>query len=155
MNKPIHELKPEAQMALMNQLRDQANEAFNKMEEVGKLHTQHLFLVNAGGAVAVLAFIGAKTNSAFAIWPLMFFVVGVIACGIQLLMMIYVYKELFNGALIRRNKFEEEDATVEDILPKVEDVNDLIYQIIARRAYFTAQGSFIVGVFAGGIAYIC
>ncbi len=153
MKRPISELKPEAQIEIRKHLRDHSMRAFDKLDEVGKLHTQHLFLVNAGGATAVLAFIGTKTNSAFAIWPLLFFVVGVIACGIQLLMMVYVHKKIFNDSCILRDKFHEKDATVEDISPKIEDINNYICEIIARKACFTAQGSFIVGVFAGGIAY--
>ncbi|MBC8553419.1 MAG: hypothetical protein H8D23_27700 [Candidatus Brocadiales bacterium] len=153
MNKSMKDFEPEFQKKFSNVLSDQIKETFNKMEETAKSHTQHTFLVNAGGATAVLAFIGTKTGTNSAIWPLFFFVIGVIACGVQLLMMVYVHKFLFNDAIIRRNKFYEKDATLEDITPKVSDIENLIYQKIASWACFTAHGSFIVGVIIGGISY--
>ncbi len=152
MTKFINKLKDETQTALRNQLEDQVKHSFDKLEDVSKLNTRHVFLVNAGGATATLAFIGTKTSSTFAIWPLLFFVVGVIACGIQLLMTTYVHKEIFEDTLIRRDKFYKENSTVEDILPKIEEVTNSKFQKIARKAYFTAHGSFIVGILSGGIA---
>lgn len=154
-NKPINELNPETQEAIKKELSAQIREIYAVLDEAGKRYTQYNFIVNSGGSAAVLAFLGTNIGSTFAIWPLLFFIAGVIACGVELLAMVYVNKTIFNDALNRRNKFGETDISIEDLCPKVEDVKKMKSYQIAWWASFIAFGSFIAGVFAGGFAYFC
>ncbi len=137
MNKPSdetsEELTPEIKRMLGKELSAQVRKSFDRLEEAGNRYTQYNFLVNAGGAAAVLAFLGTNTGSTFAIWPLLFFVAGVIACGIELLAMIYVNKAIFNDALNRRSKINEKDITIEELCPKKEILEGKAHQIYAVR----------------------
>src|SRR5690242_14543309 len=52
--------------------------------ESDSLLTRYIFLTNAGGAVAMLTFIGTKQASSSYEWlPLVCFVLGVIASGVE------------------------------------------------------------------------
>ena len=63
----------------------EGDRAFDEIFKLDANLTNNNFLVNAGGAAATLAFMGAKTGAvAAAVWPLLFFTVGLIATGLEI-----------------------------------------------------------------------
>jgi hypothetical protein len=153
MDKPKGEFDPLTKKTIKNELFVQLNLAFEKLDESARKYNQYIFIVNAGGAAATLAFLGTKTGSTFAIWPLLFFVAGVIVCGINLLASFYVNKEAFNDALNRRTKFSETNK-IESLYPEKGEMEKWTSYRIADWAGYIAYGLFIAGVIAGGFAYL-
>ena len=133
---------------ILDELLNQAYLVFNRLEDAANKHIQHVFVVNAGGAAAVLAFHGAKAGSTFAVWPLLFFVSGVIACGINLLASFYTNKGMLEDIWNRRGKFDETD-----VLPKAKNPEKSISYQIAKWTGFFAHGCIIAGVIVGGFTY--
>jgi hypothetical protein len=68
--------------------------------------TKYSFLANAGGATATLAFLGARPDQvSVAIWPLIFFLVGLIATGLEIRALLYNFGEKHRDAARRRQQF--------------------------------------------------
>lgn len=152
MDKPKGEFDPQKKRAIEGELFAQLQLEFGRFENTARMYTQHIFIVNAGGSAATLAFLGTKTGSTFAIWPLPFFIFGVIACGAKLLAEFYLNRGTFNDALNRRNKFSETNE-IEGLYPKEEEMKKRTSYRIAHWASFIAHGLFIAGVISGWVAY--
>ncbi len=152
MDKPKGEFGPQTKKTIENELFVQLNLALEKLDESARKYTQYIFIVNAGGSAATLAFLGTKTGSTFAIWPLLFFALGVIACGAKLLASFYLNKGSFNDALKRRTEFSKTNK-IEGLYPKEGEMEKMTSYRIANWADFIAYGLFIEGVMTGGIAY--
>lgn len=99
------DLAPDRAAALVSELSAQVQQVFDKLVETHLRLTQHNFLVNAGGAAAVLAYLGSPSASRFTIWALVCFVVGVVASGIEVRSLVHVYKSLHLDAIRRRSGF--------------------------------------------------
>ncbi len=147
--KPDDKQEKEYKKRILDELLNQAHLIFNKLEDAANKHIQHVFVVNAGGAAAVLAFLGAKPGSSFAVWPLLIFVSGVIACGINLLASYYTYKGMFDDAWNQRKKYEETGK-----LTKAKKPEKSISYRIANWTGFFAHGCIILGIIVGGVTYL-
>ena len=87
------DLDEELSNALTSELHAQTKQTFDKVVETDWRLTQHNFLINAGGAAAVLAYLGASSSSKFAILSLLCFLVGVVASGIEIRMLLSSYRK--------------------------------------------------------------
>jgi len=100
-----NELDPRMRAEADAELTAQVNQAFNERVETTRKLSQHSFLVNSGGAVATLAFVGNNPNASFALVPLIFFLVGVIASGMELRFLLKSLVSLHHDAIDRRSRF--------------------------------------------------
>ncbi len=153
MDKPKGEFSTQTKKAIKDELHAQLKPTFGRFENAAKIYTQHIFIVNAGGSAATLAFLGTKTGSSFAIWPLLFFAAGVIACGFKLLAAFYLEKRTFYLVLNLGDKFSKTNK-IEDLYPKEGEMEKWTSCRIGYWASFIAHGLFIAGVIAGGFAYL-
>jgi hypothetical protein len=139
--------------ALDAELHAQTKQTFDKVVETDWRFTQHNFLINAGGAVAVLAYIGSSSDSKFAIWSLLLFVVGVIASGVEIRALLREYGSLHKDALRRLSGFMHNTLSIDEITPK-----DGIAPLATKVNHWSgvvAQGSFVLGVGVGLVLYFC
>ena len=139
--------------ALDAELHAQTKQTFDKVVETDWRLTQHNFLINAGGAAAVLAYLGSSSDSKFAIWSLLIFVVGVIASGVEIRALLQVYGGLHKDALRRLNGFMHNTLSTDEITPK-----EGIAPIASKMNHWSgivSQGSFVLGVAVGLVLYFC
>ena len=73
-----------------NALKDQT-ELQNKIIETGWRLTQHNFITNAGGAVAILGFLGTESAGSWAIIPLLIFALGIISSTVEIRALLATY----------------------------------------------------------------
>ena len=137
--------------ALDVELHAQTKQNFDKLVEIDRWLTQHNFLINAGGATAILAYLGSSSNSKFAIWSLLLFVVGVIASGVEIRALLRVYDSLHKDALRRLNGFMHNTLSTDEITP--EEGLAPIASKINHWSGVVAQGSFVLGVSVGLALY--
>ena len=153
MDEKYSQLDPDTGKIISDTLSNQARESFNKIVETDKWLTQHNFLVNAGGAVAVLGYLGSNSSSTFAIFPLVIFLVGIIASGIEIRGLISIYSHLHKDAIKRRSGFLNDDMSVREAsaaekVPKsTERIN--------HWSGIISQGSFMFGSIFGVLGYMC
>lgn len=147
-----NKLTPSAKEKLLIYLGNAENQVLDRLDKACNKQTHYNFLVNSGGSAAVLAFLGTGTNSAFAIWPLMFFTIGLILCGIGLFAKVYLENGMFYKISDAKGKLIDNSAkTLKDI--DIGDVKKWYSYQIAKYANYTAFGAFVVGVIIGGITY--
>lgn len=139
--------------ALNAELHAQTKQTFDKVVETDWRLTQHNFLMNAGGAAAVLAYLGSSSDSKFTIWSLLIFVIGVIASGVEIRALLRVYGSLHKDALRRLNGFMDNTLSTEKITPKEGIVP--IYSRVNHLSGIVSQGSFVLGVAVGLVLYFC
>jgi hypothetical protein len=114
-----------------------------------------LFLVNAGGAVAVLSFIGAKDNSAISLgtkWSLILFCLGIVAVGILHIRITHRLYDLFNDWRKNSSKYWNQEIgynqlTTEDEQKTDSDKCEFIIGYVS--AFF-----FLAGLIVGGITLL-
>jgi len=153
MDEKFSELEPEVGQPILNTLSDQSRESFDKIVETDKWLTQHNFLVNAGGAAATLGYLGASPNSSFAIFPLLLFLIGIIASGIEIRGLLSIYSHLHKDALRRRGEFVSDEISVKEAA-SVEKVP--IWSVRANHwSGIASQLSFVGGSVIGIIVYVC
>lgn len=99
------ELDPDTREKADAELTSQVNRAFDELIETARKLSQHSFLVNSGGAAAILAFIGTNPDASFAFLPLIFFLVGVVASGLELRFLLKSLAALHRDAISRRSEF--------------------------------------------------
>jgi hypothetical protein len=145
------ELEAEVASAIADELSAQTRQTFDKIVETDWRLTQHNFLVNAGGAAAVLAYWGTNTAHNFALYPLLFFVVGVIASGIEIRTLRVVYSNLHNDALRRRKGFMTNKLKVKESVPPP-DVGGIASKI-KHWSSIVSQVSFVLGFISAVVAY--
>lgn len=146
------DMEQETAIAISNELHSQTKQTFDKIVESDWRLTQHNFLVNAGGSAAVLAYLGTSTSSKFAVWSLLFFLVGVIASGIEIRALLAVYNGLHNDALNRLNGFMKNDLPIERTVP-IADITKIPSRI-NHWSGWVSQISFILGVVVGVILFL-
>lgn len=139
--------------ALTTELHIQTERAFEKVIETNWRLTQHNFLINAGGAAAVLAYLGTSHGAKFAVWPLLLFLVGVIASGAEVRALVAIYSELHKDALNRLSGFMNNLLPADKAVPS-EDVAK-VPGTIKRWGGWIAQLSFVLGVIVGLYQYLC
>lgn len=91
MNERASELSPNLRQKIDDALVKERDRAFEEIFKLDSNLTNNNFLVNTGGAAATLAFMGAKTGAAEAVWPLMFFTIGLIATGFEIRALLYYF----------------------------------------------------------------
>jgi hypothetical protein len=130
----------------------QVKTSFEAAIAADKWLTQHNFLVNAGGAAAVLSFIGSGTAPAFTFVPLSLFLLGVIASGVEIRYLMKLHGELHQDAIRRRGGFVADKLTVAETA----DVQAprKITRNINHYCGLIAQVAFIVGSLIGLLGLI-
>jgi len=114
MKEKITDLDPKTGIELSTVIMDQMRETFQKVIETDKWLTQHNFLVNAGGSAAVLAYLASVPTPTFAILPLVIFLTGIFASGIEIRTMLSIYNHLHQDAARRREGWSSGEYTVEE-----------------------------------------
>ena len=147
------DMQDETANTIAGELHSETKEIFSKVVETDWRFTQHNFLVNAGGAVAVLAYLGTSSSSKFAIWPLLCFLVGVVASGIEIRMLLASYRILYIDALNRLNGFMKSELPAEQTAPSASVAR--VQGTINKISGWIAQVSFLLGVAVGLFLYFC
>jgi hypothetical protein len=145
------ELDFETEHAVVEELRDQAKRAFAQGVSTAHKLIQHNFLVNAGGAAAVLAYMGSDQGADFAILPLACFLVGVIATGIELQCLLNFFGDLHDDATRRWLDFAKGKSDLSDAAPSPDLGRPTR---LHRSSELVAQWAFPIGVALGLVAYL-
>lgn len=148
MNEKASELNPDLRQKVDEVLMKEGDRAFDEIFKLDANLTNNNFLVNAGGAVATLAFMGAKTEAvAAAVWPLLFFTVGLIATGVEIRTLLYYFGERHKDAVTRRQGFASDRLTVRECLPTAE--TGKLYVLMNHWSGWISQICFWVGSILG------
>ena len=145
-------LNPNLQAKADAELTSQINRAFDELVDTGRKLSQHSFLVNSGGAVAVLAFIGANPKASFAWWPLACFLLGVVASGLELRFLVHFFAALHADAVQRRRDFTTDQLPLDKAVPP-SDVGSC-YSKAYGWSGGIAQVAFPLGIAIGIVAFI-
>ncbi len=153
MDEKMTDLDLKVSQPIIDTISGQVQESFNKIVETDKWLTQHNFLVNAGGAAAILGYMGGSSTPNHAIFPLVIFLVGIIASGIEIRGLLGIYGHLHKDALRRRGGFMSDQITVKEAA-SVEPIPTK-YTNANNWSGYVAQGSFIIGCATGVIGFYC
>ena len=152
----LRRVKEEAQRAVDEMAAELLSQVIGLHDKTIETHwrlTQHNFFTNAGGAVAILGYLGATQTASFAIWPLCFFVIGLIASGIEIRILYYTFGNLCQDAATRHKKFIDNPSNVkESSIPNTE-----VSAKYGRWNFWsgvTAQSAFVLGVLSGVGGYL-
>jgi cytochrome c biogenesis protein CcdA len=146
-------LDPATAAAISDTLSAQALHAFDKVVETDKWLTQSNFLVNTGGAIAVMSYLGTSHTSHFAIFPLVIFLVGIVASGIEIRALLKVYGFLHQDALRRREGFVTEKLSVGEAAT-VREIPG-IWRKLNGWCGVASQVAFVLGATAGVAGFYC
>jgi len=142
-----------AQNEMAAELLSQVKELHDKTIETNWRLTQHNFFTNAGGAVAILGYMGATQSASFAILPLCFFVVGLIASGIEIRVLYSIYGRLHHDAAERHKKIlDDSSKALESAVP-----NKYVASLLGKLNSWSgivAQSAFVLGVLSGVLGYL-
>jgi hypothetical protein len=153
MNEKASELSPDLRQKIDEVLMKEGDRAFDEIFKLDANLTNNNFLVNAGGAAATLAFMGAKTGAvAAALWPLLFFTVGLIATGLEIRALLYYFGERHNDAVTRRQGFATNRLTVRECSPTKE--TGKFYARLNHWSGWVSQACFMVGSALGLIGLL-
>ena len=147
MDKLYKDAPPDLAASIVDELSSQTRQTFDKVVETDWRLTQQNFLVNAGGAAAVLAYLGSDPTPTFAIWPLICFVIGVAASGIEIRTLLRIFSSLHKDALRRRAGFVDNKISVKDLGPPTNVGGSA--SPINHWCGWIAQIAFVVGVVVG------
>lgn len=153
MDKTFTNLDPVTAEELAAILELQQNTSFSALVETDKWLTQQNFLVNAGGAAAVLGYLSIKPTPMFAVIPLLIFLVGVIANGFEIRFLLKIHSEFHSDAIRRRSGFVSDKLTIAEAA----DVKapNKSSKIINQYCGYVAQGAFILGCIVGIFGFLC
>jgi hypothetical protein len=153
MDRKFSDLDKDTAEHLGSILEAQTKTSFNAIVETDKWLTQHNFLVNAGGAAAVLSYLSSDTPPTFAVIPLTIFLLGVIASGIEIRYLMKIHSELHEDAIRRRSGF------VSNIFSIAQSADVQAPKTITKKinhySGLVAQASFIVGCVVGIWGLLC
>ena len=152
MEEKLSQLDRETAERLCSILEAQAKTSFEAAVAADKWLTQHNFLVNAGGAAAVLSYLGSGTAPVFAVIPLSLFLLGVIASGVEIRYLMRLHAELHQDAIRRRSGFVSDKYSVAEAA----DVQapSKTTRNINHYCGLIAQGSFIIGALLGFLGFV-
>lgn len=145
-------LDPDTREKADVEMTSQVNRAFEEFIETARKLSQHSFLVNAGGATAILAFIGSNPDASFAFVPLIFFVAGVIASGLELRFLLKSIAAIHRDAMDRRSAFASDRLPLSEAMPRP-DVGARQGKVSAWSGHI-AQATFPLGVGLGIYAFL-
>lgn len=153
MDEKYSDLAPETALAITETLNSQVQESFSKVVETDKWLSQHNFLVNSGGAIAVLGYLGTSAVALkVAMFPLGLFIVGIACSGIEIRALLKFYDLLHADALRRRSGFVDNEITVKEAAT-VSNVQGF-YTKVNHWAGVIAQTTFVLGSLIGLIMLI-
>jgi hypothetical protein len=153
MDKKFSELDKETAQQLSSILEAQTKTSFNAIVETDKWLTQHNFLVNAGGAAAVLSYLSSDPTPTFAVVPLAVFLIGVIASGFEIRYLMKIHSELHLDAMRRRGGFVSNKLSVAQAAD-VQTPKGLTKKV-NHYSGLVAQASFIIGCVVGISGFLC
>ena len=145
-------LDSEFQAKVEGDLTSQVNRAFDELVGTSWKLSQYSFLVNSGGAVAVLTFLGANPKALFAWGSLGCFVVGIVAVGLELRFLTKFFAALHIDALERRSKLTTDQFTLDKAVPPV-DIGGHSGKVSGWFGTI-AQLAFPLGLASGFIAFL-
>ena len=147
------DLPPDVGHAADHELTSQVDQSFERVIALDNRLTQHNFLVNAGGAVAVLAFLGARGDASFALWPLGAFIVGVVASGIELRALLIWSRRLHKDAIDRRARFSQNELELSAAVPPPDLAEG--WSRLNHWAGLCSQALFAIGALLGFALVTC
>lgn len=153
MERKLSELDKGTAEELSSILAGQVNTSFSALVETDKWLTQHNFLVNAGGAAAVLSYLASNPPPTFAIVPLSIFALGVIASGIEIRFLMKIHGELHKDAIRRRTGFVSDKLSVIQAADVQAPTN--VTKNVNHYSGLVSQISFIVGAVVGILGFFC
>ena len=133
-------------------LTSQVEESFEELVDTGRKLRQQNFLVNAGGAAALLAYLGTGKASDAHIWPLLVFLTGLVSGGIELRALFNFYGTLHTDAIERRGRFTANEVGFGNSAPP-DDIGKC-GRTIAKWSGYISQWSFPIGVIVGLWAFL-
>ena len=143
---------PENQDLIREEALRQQSDLQDKVIECNWRLTQHNFLANAGGAVAILGFMGSDKSGTWAIYSLLFFALGIICSAIEVRALLEIFGDLHKAVTESIDRISGKVFSVEEALIR-KDAGRLPGRINMMASYIS-QACFIIGVFIGGGAYI-
>jgi len=153
MDEKYSDLTPEIAVAIADTLSSQEQESFSKVVETDKWLSQHNFLVNAGGAIAVLGYMGTASSTVIAAVPLSIFILGIIASGIEIRSLLTFYSLLHSDAIRRRGGFVTEELSVKEAA--MVSGTQGSHNITNHWCGIFAQWAFVLGSLFGIVGLLC
>jgi len=129
------------------ELTSQVNRAFEELLETSRKLSQHSFLVNSGGAAAILAYMSTNPDALFAFLPLVSFLMGVIASGLELRFLRGSLTALHKDAINRRSEFITDQVPLDKAVPAANTGSP--YGKLSAWSGIVAQAAFPLGVILG------
>jgi len=151
MDKKYSDLVPEQAVAVAKELSAQARESLDKVVETAKWLTQSNLLINAGGATAVLGYLGTNPMAYFSVVALGIFLLGMVASGIEIRGMLAGYAELHEDAIRRLQGFLSEELTARQTA-KPHEPGKFAARMNRWGGIFS-QIAFFVGAIVGIVGY--
>jgi len=115
--------------------------------------TQQTFLSNAGGAAAVLGYMGSAEPGSWAIFPLVFFALGIVTSAIEVRALLHTYALLHNSTTQVLDRILGRDFSLKDT--KLNTKKSKFAGNINLYAGMASQVFFVLGVGVGGYFYAC
>lgn len=146
-------LPPENQEAIREHILESQLELQNKFIESSWRLTQHNFISNAGGAVAILGYLGTSDAGSWAVYPLLLFALGIISSTVEMRALVLIYANLHQATTdvldrILGNGFRLNDT-------KLNTKASSVAGSVGKFASYLSQFCFFVGVMVGGYWYVC
>lgn len=151
-NDKIVELDKETAENLCSILEGQVDTSFKAVVETDKWLTQHNFLINAGGAGAILGYLSSTPTPTFAIFPLVLFLIGIAASGIEIRYLLKMHHELHSDAMRRRGGFVSNELSVAQAADVQAPSN--MTKFFNKYSGLVAQASFLLGCVVGIIGFL-
>lgn len=153
MDEKITDLDQETAESICSILEGQVKTSFSALVETDKWLTQHNFLINAGGSGAILGYLSSVPTPTYAIVPLIIFLIGVMASGIEIRYLLKTHYELHKDAVRRRGGFISSKLSVAQTADVQAPSN--LTKNINHISGIVAQVSFVIGCITGILGFIC
>lgn len=147
------DLPEDLQRAADEMLAAEAKRALDLVTDLDGRLTQHNFLANAGGAAAILAYMGTGDGAAFAIYPLALFLVGVTLSGLEVRALLKWFSAFHSDSSRRRIEFGGDRLALESLAP-TEEIG-VGHKRINHWAGVASQLCFPAGAIVGLWQYAC
>ena len=150
MLKYISDYSEQQAEAITEELRKQSEFAFNKQIEATFGLSKFNVATNAGGAVALLTYIGTGNSVSGSSIPLVLFVLGLVASGIEMRAVQFLYSDI-------RAEFSKK------LLGFTEGASPAQFQVLPnpvsgkwqKWASWISQALFVSGALAGVLIHVC
>ncbi len=146
-------LPRENQEAIKEHILETQKDLQNKFIESSWRLTQHNFISNAGGAVAILGYLGTDDPGSWAVYPLLLFALGIISSTVELRALVSIYSNLFHATSDVLNRIQDKDFSLKDT--RLNTKASSAAGNVCKYASYISQLSFLLGVIVGGFWYVC